>query len=76
MGVRFCTLPDSDETRPMQPPTVITAAVNPIMGHVSAAYAVKIGRDLAVGTRCARIVALAPMAPMQRQLRLQLVLVR
>lgn len=53
-GVRFCTLPDADEARPVQPPTIITANFNPIMGHLSAAYAVKVGRDLAVGTRCAR----------------------
>ncbi|GAA97091.1 uncharacterized protein L969DRAFT_54047 [Mixia osmundae IAM 14324] len=43
-GVRFSTLPDE----PSQPPTVITATFNPIMGHISAAYGARASPDLAL----------------------------
>lgn len=48
-GVRFSTLPEpplsSPSASPSQPPTVITATINPIMGHLSTAYAVGITRN-------------------------------
>ncbi|GAA6006693.1 hypothetical protein JCM10207_005023 [Rhodosporidiobolus poonsookiae] len=49
-GVRFTTLPES-AGGPPQPPTTITAALNPIMGQLSAAYAVQVGRDAALASR-------------------------
>ncbi|KAF8138197.1 hypothetical protein EV363DRAFT_1393662 [Boletus edulis] len=36
---------------PSQPPTTITALFNPMMGHVSAAYAAKVSRDLSLCSR-------------------------
>ncbi|KAK4055267.1 Mitochondrial distribution and morphology protein 10 [Microbotryomycetes sp. JL201] len=49
-GVRFCTLPESHGP-PFQPPTTITATLNPIMGQLSAAYAVGVSSDTALGSR-------------------------
>lgn len=64
-GIRFTTLSDlstpSSQTQsssspaprgpPSQPPTTITALFNPMMGHVSAAYAAKVSRDLSLCSR-------------------------
>lgn len=57
-GIRFSTLPDpiitpSSESQagPSQPPTVITATLNPMMGHLSTAYAARMARDVVVGSR-------------------------
>lgn len=36
---------------PSQPPTTITALFNPMMGHVSGAYAARVSRDLSVCSR-------------------------
>lgn len=49
-GIRFTTLSDSS-TLSSQPPTTITALFNPMMGHVSAAYAAKVSRDLSLCSR-------------------------
>ncbi|KAM0793398.1 hypothetical protein ACM66B_000850 [Microbotryomycetes sp. NB124-2] len=49
-GVRFCTLPETYGP-PLQPPTTITATLNPIMGQLSAAYAVGVSPDTALGSR-------------------------
>ncbi|KIO12797.1 hypothetical protein M404DRAFT_12922 [Pisolithus tinctorius Marx 270] len=55
LGVRFTTLPDtglSSQTRgPAQPPTTITGLFNPMMGHLSAAYAARVSRDLSLCSR-------------------------
>ncbi|GAA5892049.1 hypothetical protein JCM6882_005678 [Rhodosporidiobolus microsporus] len=53
-GVRFTTLPpgaDSSSSPPHQPPTTLTATLNPIMGQLSTAYAVQVGRDAALASR-------------------------
>lgn len=56
-GLRFTTLSDpstpSSQVRssPSQPPTTITALFNPMMGHVSAAYAAKVSQDLSLCSR-------------------------
>lgn len=58
-GIRFTTLPDSalqtassSKTTPFsQPPTICTATFTPITGHLSAAYAAKVSRDLALCSR-------------------------
>ncbi|EPQ28242.1 uncharacterized protein PFL1_04069 [Pseudozyma flocculosa PF-1] len=58
-GIRFATLPEppssssstSGSGAPSQPPTVLTATLNPMMGHLSTAYAAKMTRDLAVCSR-------------------------
>lgn len=64
-GIRFTTLSDSStpsqtqssssssplRALPSQPPTTITALFNPMMGHVSAAYAAKVSRDLSLCSR-------------------------
>ncbi|KAF8559021.1 mitochondrial distribution and morphology protein 10 [Imleria badia] len=65
-GIRFTTLSDSSTVSsqaqsssssppprgpPSQPPTTITALFNPMMGHVSAAYAAKVSRDLSLCSR-------------------------
>ncbi|KAF8450801.1 hypothetical protein L210DRAFT_2413482 [Boletus edulis BED1] len=62
-GIRFTTLSDSSTLSsptqsssssrglPSQPPTTITALFNPMMGHVSAAYAAKVSRDLSLCSR-------------------------
>ena len=34
-----------------QAPTVITALFNPMMGHISAAYAARVSRDLSLASR-------------------------
>lgn len=36
---------------PSQPPTTITAVLNPILGHISAAYASRVSQDLALCSR-------------------------
>lgn len=55
LGVRFTTLPGtglSSQTRgPAQPPTTITGLFNPMMGHLSAAYAARVSRDLSLCSR-------------------------
>ncbi|KAI0034062.1 mitochondrial distribution and morphology protein 10 [Vararia minispora EC-137] len=66
-GIRFTTLPDatppsfklplespaSPSTPPpfSQPPTTITALFNPMLGHISGAYAAQVSRDLSLGSR-------------------------
>ncbi|KAF8309235.1 mitochondrial distribution and morphology protein 10 [Clavulina sp. PMI_390] len=66
-GVRFTTLPDpaptsstsSDPTSPSspspseytQPPTTLTATFNPMMGHISTAYAARVSKDLSLCSR-------------------------
>ncbi|KAH7343333.1 mitochondrial distribution and morphology protein 10 [Rhizoctonia solani] len=57
-GIRFTTLPDAsppstspDSTVPAQTPTTLTATFNPMMGHMSAAYAARASRDLAMCSR-------------------------
>ncbi|KAE8249642.1 hypothetical protein A4X13_0g5125 [Tilletia indica] len=62
-GIRFMTLPDpplpagegddgSQEPRVLsQPPTIITATLNPMLGHLSTAYAAKMSRNAVVGSR-------------------------
>ena len=61
MGMRFTTLPESASTDehesstskplPPQPPTTITAVLNPITGHILAAYAARTSPDLALCSR-------------------------
>ncbi|KAL9934877.1 hypothetical protein V8E36_005953 [Tilletia maclaganii] len=62
-GIRFMTLPEgpvaqSDaqdlvpEARiPSQPPTIISATLNPMLGHLSTAYAARMSRNAVVGSR-------------------------
>ena len=53
-GLRFSTLPESTTSpsvSPSQPPTTITATLNPIMGHLSTAYSVAISPDSALSSR-------------------------
>ncbi|KAG8886491.1 Mitochondrial distribution and morphology protein 10 [Tulasnella sp. 331] len=66
-GLRFTTLPDatppsfhvpsssSDAATPVsslsQPPTTLTATLNPMMGHISTAYAARVSRDLSLCSR-------------------------
>ncbi|KAG8740921.1 Mitochondrial distribution and morphology protein 10 [Ceratobasidium sp. 428] len=64
-GIRFTTLPDasppsaspgsastdSAATPHPQTPTTLTATFNPMMGHMSAAYAARASRDLALCSR-------------------------
>ncbi len=66
-GIRFTTLPDatppsfqvpssaagpsSPRGPPSQPPTTITALFNPMLGHISGAYAARVSRDLALASR-------------------------
>lgn len=58
-GVRFTTVPDfpinqspsASKQAYSQPPTTITATITPITGHISAAYAAKVSRDLALCSR-------------------------
>ncbi|SJX61499.1 related to MDM10-mitochondrial morphology and inheritance component [Sporisorium reilianum f. sp. reilianum] len=60
-GIRFSTLPDPQPIitpspadalpTPSQPPTVITATLNPMMGHLSTAYAARMARDVVVCSR-------------------------
>ncbi|GAA5969098.1 hypothetical protein JCM11641_007467 [Rhodosporidiobolus odoratus] len=49
-GLRFTTIPET-AGGPPQPPTTVTATLNPIMGQLSAAYAVQVGRDAALASR-------------------------
>jgi len=49
-GLRFSTIPES-EGGPPQPPTTVTATLNPIMGQLSTAYSVKTGRDSSLASR-------------------------
>ena len=58
-AIRFTTVPDAtppssyvyDTLFPSQPPTTITAVLNPILGHISAAYASRVSQDLALCSR-------------------------
>ncbi|KAI0747436.1 mitochondrial distribution and morphology protein 10 [Irpex lacteus] len=65
-GLRFTTLPDATPPSaqvppsphneptscpPPQPPTTITAIFNPIVGHISGAYAARVSRDLSLCSR-------------------------
>jgi len=66
-GIRFTTLPDatppsfhsphtmssplSTRTSPTQPPTIVTALFNPMMGHISSAYTARVSRNLSLSTR-------------------------
>ncbi|KAK0544983.1 Mitochondrial distribution and morphology protein 10 [Tilletia horrida] len=62
-GIRFMTLPEpslqagenedlsSDGRVPSQPPTIITATLNPMLGHLSTAYAARMSRNAVVGSR-------------------------
>lgn len=55
-GIRFTTLSETESSSssrgvPSQPPTTITALFNPMMGHVSTAYAAKVSRDLSLCSR-------------------------
>ena len=54
-GVRFSTLPEpkgvAANAGPSQPPTTITATLNPIMGQLSTAYCVATSPDSALGSR-------------------------
>lgn len=52
-GVRFSTLPEPiiGGAGPSQPPTTITATLNPIMGHLSTAYSVATSPYSALGSR-------------------------
>lgn len=58
-GIRFTTIPDAsppsqqlhDIQHTSQPPTTVTAVLNPILGHISAAYASRVSRDLALCSR-------------------------
>lgn len=49
-GVRFTTIPES-AGGPPQSPTYISATINPIMGQLSTAYAVQVGRDASLASR-------------------------
>lgn len=50
-GVRFSTLPEPNAAGASQPPTTITATLNPIMGQLSTAYSVAVSPDSALGSR-------------------------
>ncbi|KAI9574943.1 hypothetical protein HD554DRAFT_2012043 [Boletus coccyginus] len=57
-GIRFTTVSDTPalssqtpSSSSSQPPTTITALFNPMMGHVSTAYAAKVSRDLSLCSR-------------------------
>lgn len=53
-ALRFSTLPESTTPyhgTPPQPPTVITATLNPIMGQLSTAYSVGVNTDTALASR-------------------------
>jgi distribution and morphology protein 10 len=65
-GIRFTTLPDatppsfqlpsaalstSPSYTPSQPPTSITALFNPMLGHISGAYAARVTRNLSMCSR-------------------------
>jgi distribution and morphology protein 10 len=79
-GVRFMTIPDSPsvvvspdgtEVAPsQQPPTVITATFNPVVGAISTAYAAKVTRDLALCSRFVRSFSSPPPLPHPSRLEL------
>ncbi|GAA5981303.1 hypothetical protein JCM10908_004059 [Rhodotorula pacifica] len=50
-ALRFVTIPESADGPPNQPPTYVTATLNPIMGQLSTAYAVQAGRDTRFASR-------------------------
>lgn len=58
-ALRFTTVPDAnpptqhihEPVYTSQPPTTVTAVLNPILGHISAAYASRVSRGLAVCSR-------------------------
>ncbi|CAD6918306.1 unnamed protein product [Tilletia controversa] len=55
-GIRFMTLPDAPTSAGegevmSQPPTILTATLNPMLGHLSTAYAAKMSRNAVVGSR-------------------------
>lgn len=50
-AVRFSTLPPEKSDYPQQPPTTMTATVNPIIGQISTAYAVETSADSAMASR-------------------------
>ncbi|KAK4705581.1 hypothetical protein P7C70_g621, partial [Phenoliferia sp. Uapishka_3] len=51
-GLRFSTLPEpKGAAGPSQPPTTITATLNPMMGQLSTAYCVATSPDSALGSR-------------------------
>jgi distribution and morphology protein 10 len=60
-GVRFTTLPeaavdpllkpDNPTPPPLQPPTTITATLNPMMGHLSTSYTAQMTRDIVACSR-------------------------
>ncbi|KAG8969976.1 Mitochondrial distribution and morphology protein 10 [Tulasnella sp. 419] len=66
-GIRFTTIPDATPPSfqapsssssaephspiPSQPPTTLTATYNPIMGHISTAYAARVSQDLSLCSR-------------------------
>ncbi|KAI0720200.1 mitochondrial distribution and morphology protein 10 [Cerioporus squamosus] len=43
--------PSTPHVPPSQPPTTITALFNPMLGHISGAYAAKVSRDLSLASR-------------------------
>lgn len=47
----FDNTTSSGVSAPSQPPTVITATLNPMMGHLSTAYAARMARDVVVCSR-------------------------
>ncbi|GAA5993872.1 hypothetical protein JCM5350_006828 [Sporobolomyces pararoseus] len=49
-GLRFSTIPES-VGGPSQPPTTVTATLNPIMGQLSTAYSVQTSRDSSLASR-------------------------
>ncbi|GAA5950970.1 hypothetical protein JCM3765_004644 [Sporobolomyces pararoseus] len=49
-GLRFSTIPES-AGGPSQPPTTVTATLNPIMGQLSTAYSVQTSRDSSLASR-------------------------
>lgn len=50
-AVRFSTLPPLLSDHPAQPPTTMTATINPLIGQVSTAYAVETSADSAMASR-------------------------
>lgn len=50
-ALRFVTVPESAGAPPNQPPTYVTATLNPLMGQLSTAYAVQADRDTRFASR-------------------------
>lgn len=50
-ALRFVTIPESAGAPSNQPPTYVTATLNPIMGQLSTAYAVQADRDTRFASR-------------------------